>query len=89
MSVGIPVYLFHSSWKEAMDRQVVAVIGLGTMGHGIAQRFAMAGHHVPPHQTSATTADHDSLFPKGGVGIEWQFVMALSLADLDLTLIAR
>ncbi len=46
MSVGIPAYPFHSSWKEAMDRQVVAVIGLGTMGHGIAQRFAMAGHHV-------------------------------------------
>src|SRR5689334_19237098 len=35
----------------------VAVLGLGTMGHGIAQTFALAGHDVACYDESANVRD--------------------------------
>ncbi len=43
-----------------MSPQTIAVIGLGTMGHGIAQAFAAAGHAVRCYDESA--AARESLY---------------------------
>ena len=36
----------------------VAVVGTGTMGNGIAQTFAQAGHDVIVHQAAIDHGDH-------------------------------
>ncbi len=43
--------------KEQGGIHRVAILGLGTMGHGIAQTFALAGYEVACFDESATTRD--------------------------------
>src|SRR5690606_31988814 len=49
----------HMDRRTAMDRPVIGVVGLGTMGLGIAQVYAQAGHVVratdahPPARANA------------------------------------
>jgi 3-hydroxybutyryl-CoA dehydrogenase len=40
-----------------MDKQHIAVVGAGLMGHGIAQVFALAGHDVTIYDTAKASLD--------------------------------
>ena len=73
-----------------MDRQVIAVIGLGTMGHGIAQRFAMAGHHVQCYDQSVELREslldriRSNLLPMVKMGLVLEDSLAPTLESIDV-----
>ncbi|MBB76105.1 MAG: 3-hydroxyacyl-CoA dehydrogenase [Planctomycetaceae bacterium] len=73
-----------------MDRQVIAVIGLGTMGHGIVQRFAMAGHHVRCYDESEELCEslvdrvRSNLSPMVEMGLVLKDAVASTLEAIQL-----
>ena len=73
------------------DVRTIAVLGAGTMGHGIAQEFALAGYRVRLHDVSdeklekANDSIRDNLHMLSGIGLITQEHMQVAFGNLSVS----